>query len=416
MKLIMDTTHVPTLIQMADYVSGDNTLKLCCQNKLEAYGYIAKVLVTHKYISLKKPDKTAVKQYLMAVSGYSLAQIERLISRYVRTGKITLAERTQPTFQGIYAKEDIAILARLDEVYERMSGPAMTIVLKREYEKFGNKSYERLRNISASHIYNLRGTNTYKRINTIYTKTRPTTAKIGKRAKPEPLGKPGFLRVDTEHQGDKDGEKGVYHINFVDEITQWEVVVCVPAITDKYMLPALRMALELFPFVILNFHSDNGSEYINRKVADMLNKGLIKLTKSRPRHSGDNGLVETKNGVILRKHMGYIHIPRTNDNAEAINYFYINWFIPWLNYHRPCAFRLTIQDEKTGRITHSYPKENYMMPYEKLKRLDNAEQYLKPNVTFDLLDLQAYALSDSQWTSEMQLQKQSMWDKLSFNN
>lgn len=114
--------------------------------------------------------------------------------------------------------------------------------------------------------------------------------------------------------------------------------------------------------------------------------------------------------------MGYIHIPRTNDNAEAINYFYINWFIPWLNYHRPCAFRLTIQDEKTGRITHSYPKENYMMPYEKLKRLDNAEQYLKPNVTFDLLDLQAYALSDSQWTSEMQLQKQSMWDKLSFNN
>ena len=279
MKLIMDTTHVPTLIQMADYVSGDNTLKLCCQNKLEAYGYIAKVLVTHRYISLKKPDKTAVKQYLMAVSGYSLAQIERLISRYVRTGKITLAERTQPTFQGIYAKEDIAILARLDEVYERMSGPAMTIVLKREYEKFGNKSYERLRNISASHIYNLRGTNTYKRINTIYTKTRPTTAKIGKRAKPEPLGKPGFLRVDTEHQGDKDGEKGVYHINFVDEITQWEVVVCVPAITDKYMLPALRMALELFPFVILNFHADNGSEYINRKVADMLNKGLIKLTK-----------------------------------------------------------------------------------------------------------------------------------------
>lgn len=185
---------------MADYVSGDNTLKLCCQ-KREAYDYIAKVLITHKYVSLKKPDKTTVKQYLITVSGYSLAQIERLISRYVRTGKITPAERTQPTFQGIYTREDIATLARLDEIYERMSGSAMAIVLRREYEKFGNKSYERLKNISASHIYNLRGTNTYKRINTTYTKTKPTTAKIGKRVKPEPLGKPGFLRVDTEHQG-----------------------------------------------------------------------------------------------------------------------------------------------------------------------------------------------------------------------
>jgi transposase InsO family protein len=412
MKLIMDTTHIPTLKQMAVYVSGDNTLKLRPQNKLETYGYVAKVLVTHKYASLAKPQKTAVKQYLLAVSGYSSAQIERLISQYVRTGKVTPAKRTQPTFQGIYTKEDITILAKLDEVYERMSGSAMTVVLRREYEKFGNKSCQRLKDISASHIYNLRGTNTYKRINTTYTKTKPTTAKLGERIKPQPLGKPGYLRADTEHQGDKDGEKGVYHINLVDEVTQWEVVVCVRAITDQYMLPAIRVAMESFPFVILNFHADNGSEYINRKVADMLNKGLVKLTKSRPRHSGDNGLVETKNGVVLRKHMGYIHIPRTNDNAEAINRFYINWFIPWLNYHRPCAFRKTVQNEKTGKITHTYPTENYMMPYVELKSLMNAEQYLKPGITFDQLDMQAYAMCNSQWTIEMQLQKQAMWDEI----
>ena len=307
MKLIMETTHIPTLIQMGEYVSGDNTLKLQCQTKKEAYDYVAKVLITHKYIELKKPDKTTIKQYLMAISGYSLSQTERLISQYIRTGRVVLAKRTQPTFRGIYNHSDIATLAELDNLYERMSGQAMSIVLKREYEKFGNNACERLKDISPSHIYNLRQTNTYKRINTTYTKTKPVTNKIGERAKPEPKGKPGFLRVDTEHQGDKDSEKGVYHINLVDEVTQWEIVICVRAISEKYMLPALEMALQLFPFVILNFHADNGSEYINKLVEKMLNRLLVKLTKSRPRHSGDNGLVETKNGVVLRKHMGYIH-------------------------------------------------------------------------------------------------------------
>lgn len=394
---------------MADYVSEDNTLKLCCQNKLEAYGYITKVLVTHGYISLRKPDKTTIKHYLMAVSGYSLSQTERLISQYVRTGKLAPAKRTQPTFKVKYTREDIATLAKLDELYERMSGPAMTVVLKREYELFGNEACCRLKGISPSHIYNLRDTVTYKRINTTYAKTKPATARIGERVKPRPDSRPGFLRIDTEHQGDKDGEKGVYHINLVDEVTQWEVVVCVAAITDRHMLPALEMALQLFPFVIANFHADNGSEYINRKVADMLNKGLIKLTKSRPRHSGDNGLVESKNGSVLRKHMGYVHIPRTNDNVETINHFYVNWFIPWLNFHRPCAFRITTTDAK-GKQTHKYPADNYIMPYGKLKSLPNANKYLKPGTTFDRLDTEAYAMSDSQWTSEMQLQKQAMWD------
>ena len=405
----MDTTHIPTLKQMTDYVSGDNTLKLCCQNKLEAYGYITKVLVTHKYVSLKKPAKTAVKQYLIAVSGYSLSQVERLISQYVNTGSISLAKRTQPTFKGIYTHEDISIIAKLDELYERMSGQAMVVVFKREYEQFGNEAHVRLKDISASHIYNLRQTNTYKRINTTYTKTKPSVIKLGERVKPEPNGQPGYLRVDTEHQGDKDGEKGVYHINLVDEVTQWEVVICVRAISERYMLPALRMALELFPFVIFNFHTDNGSEYINKLVVKLLNKLHVKLTKSRPRHSGDNGLVETKNGVVLRKHMGYIHIPRTNDNAEIINNFYVSWFIPWLNFHRPCGYRVTEQDAKGKRI-HKYPKSGYMMPYEKLKSLPNASQYLKPGIIFDQLDVQAYALSDSQWTKEMQLQKQTMWE------
>src|SRR3954471_17680349 len=47
---------------------------------------------------------------------------------------------------------------------------------------------------------------------------------------------------------------------------------------------------------------------VNHTVARLLNKLLIEQTKSRPRHSNDNGLVETKNGAVIRKHRGYGYI------------------------------------------------------------------------------------------------------------
>ena len=46
----------------------------------------------------------------------------------------------------------------------------------------------------------------------------PTVSRLGERRQPQPNGLPGYLRVDTVHQGDLDGVKGVYHINAVDEV------------------------------------------------------------------------------------------------------------------------------------------------------------------------------------------------------
>ncbi|MBI4370479.1 MAG: DDE-type integrase/transposase/recombinase [Elusimicrobia bacterium] len=121
------------------------------------------------------------------------------------------------------------------------------------------------------------------------------------------MGRPGWIRVDTVHQGDLDGHKGVYHINMVDSVLQWEIVVCVEKISERYLAPVLEEALGMFPFVIAGFHSDNGSEFINDVVAKLLNKLLIEQTKSRSGRSSDNALVEGKNGSVIRKHMGYWH-------------------------------------------------------------------------------------------------------------
>ncbi|MDP9053586.1 MAG: hypothetical protein M3N93_04695 [Acidobacteriota bacterium] len=63
----------------------------------------------------------------------------------------------------------------------------------------------------------------------------------------------GRLRVDTVQQGDLDGVNGVYHINLVDEVTQWQMVACVAAITQSHLRPVLQDLLERFPFPIRGF-------------------------------------------------------------------------------------------------------------------------------------------------------------------
>src|SRR5213075_3297161 len=193
---------------------------------------------------------------------------------------------------------------------------------------------------------------------------------------PEPDGRPGYLRVDTVHQGDRDGVKGVYHINAVDEVTQWQVVGATAQISEAWLMPVLEALLAQFPFHILGFHSDNGSEFINHTVATLLNRLLAEQTKSRPRHSNDNGLVEAKNGAVIRKHMGYGHI--ASAHAETIEAFYERHFNPYLNFHRPCAQPDITIDEK-GRSHCVYRR--YQTPLETLLALPEPAQYLRPGLT-----------------------------------
>jgi hypothetical protein len=112
--------------------------------------------------------------------------------------------------------------------------------------------------------------------------TQGRQVSIAERRKPDPQGRSGYLRVDTVHQGHQDGKAGPYHINAVDTVTQWEAVGCVETIAEHHLLPVLEAILHQFPFRVLGFHCDNGSEFINHLVVDLLNKLLVEeFTKSR---------------------------------------------------------------------------------------------------------------------------------------
>ncbi|HTS63599.1 MAG TPA: hypothetical protein VMH28_16355 [Candidatus Acidoferrales bacterium] len=66
----------------------------------------------------------------------------------------------------------------------------------------------------------MRASARYRNQAALWEPTLPSAVAIGERRRPDPQNRPGFLRVDTVHQGDWDGAKGVYHINAVDTVTQ----------------------------------------------------------------------------------------------------------------------------------------------------------------------------------------------------
>ena len=303
-------------------------------------------------------------------------------------------------------------MVKTDEYHQTLSGPATKKLFERGHLVFKEKCYERLAFISVSHIYNLRNSKTYLIKRNYFEITKRTSVAIGERKKPNPNGEPGYIRIDTVHQGDLDKKKGVYHINAVDEVTQYEVICSVEAISEQYLIPILEAMLKTFPFKIKGFHSDNGSEYINRRTAELLNKLHIEFTKSRSRHSNDNALAECKNGAIIRKILGYIHIPQKW--AEKINEFNQQYLVPYINFHRPCFFAEEKIDEK-GKIKKIYPYKKIMTPYEKLKSLPNAEQYLQDKINFIDLDKEALQLTDLESAKQMKNQRKILFNKI-FSN
>jgi hypothetical protein len=393
MKTIMNDSHIETLEQVRQFLRGVAVMEITIPSKNEGYRWIQGTLVRFQYLSLGKTDRGLIRRYLQQISGYSRAQIARLIKQYRKTGRIQRRQRTVKGFTCKYTREDIRLLAGLDELHGTLSGPATKKLCERAWQVFKQAEYQRLAGISVSHLYNLRESTPYARQRGTVNKTHPVQSHIGERRKPRPEGRPGYIRVDTVHQGDWDGTKGVYHVNAVDEVTQFEGVASVERISERYLIPVLESLIDSFPFIIKGFHADNGSEYINKRVAGLLNKLLIELTKSRSRRTTDNALVESKNGSIVRKHLGYHHIPQKW--APLINEFNQKYLNPYINYHRPCFFPIVKIDAK-GKQKKTYPYKAMMTPYEKLKSLPEAKQYLKPGMTFQRLHDIALSISDNE--------------------
>ena len=405
----MNDSHVTSISQLEQILKATNLVSFKGISREEGYDWISKTLCKFKYFTLSKKEKCTIKNYIILMTGYSDAQLTRLIDKQKSIGEIKFYKARQNRFKGKYTSEDVALLAETDEAHSRLSGPATKRIFQRMYDIYEDKRFERLKDISVGQIYILRARRWYLSKTRFFTKTKRSKVSIGERRKPNPQGKPGFLRVDTVHQGDKSGQKGVYHINITDEVTQWEIVRAAQNISHNFVVPILQNIIEKCPFKVLGFHSDNGSEYINKNVAYMLNEQIIKQTKSRSLKSNDNALAESKNGAVIRKHMGYAYIPQ--EYADPINRFYREYFDEYLNFHRPCGFA-TINTDKKGKERKIY--NIYLTPYEKFRSIKNAKSFLKKGITFKDLDRISIKKSDNECASQMQKAKRKLLTNITY--
>jgi transposase InsO family protein len=393
-----------SLEQIREFLGASDEIHFKGKGRAEIYAWVERTLRQQRYSRQGRAAKGLLRQYLAKMSGLSRAQITRLIRQYRQGGEIQPARYRRHRFASKYTPADVELLAAVDEAHETLSGPATHKILEREYQQYKQGEYERLAGISVAHLYRLRRCRVYRQRRLHFTKTRPTAVSIGERRRPHPQGQPGYLRVDTVHQGDRDGVKGVYHINAVDEVTQWQVVGAAAAISEAWLEPVLAAILLQFPFRIRGFHSDNGSEFLNHTVEKLLNKLLVEQTKSRPRRSNDNGLVESKNGAVIRKHMGHTHIAAPH--AARIQRFYEQHFNPYLNFHRPCGQpELTTDAQGKQKRVYRY----YQTPWETFQKLPQAAGYLKPGQTIEALQRLASAQSDTAAARRMQQAKQKLF-------
>ena len=192
---------------------------------VERYAHISRVLKRFDYPRRSKRARGVLLVYLRRTTGYSRAQVTRLVARWQgnRLASVALKKRYHAPsvpFARKYTVEDIDLLVEMDKANAQVCGSAISHLFKRALRVYGDTRYVRLAELSVSHLYNLRQSAGYRAQRTHFEPTRAVRNPIGVRRPPRPQGRAGYIRVDSVHQGDLDGVKGVYHITCVDAVCQ----------------------------------------------------------------------------------------------------------------------------------------------------------------------------------------------------
>ena len=233
--------------------------------------------------------------------------------------------------------------------------------------------FERLAGISRSHVYNLRGSRTYRARRTTWTKTKGSNVAFAVRKAPEPNGVPGFLRVDTVHQGDRDGGKGAYIVNLVDEAIQYEHVGVVRGISGAVPDPGPGSAAadvsipgsRLPRRQRLRVTSTTGWSVSSRSRMSASSRGRARGVPTTTRWSRARTRAWCA-GISATS----ISLARFADDVDAFARGHLS---PFVNFHRPSLYATEYVDSK-GKVRRKRLRDDVKTPYEKPKSLSGAKR------------------------------------------
>ena len=201
MTIRMQNLERLSLAEMKEFLTTNRHVGWSAVERESVYGLVERVLKAQQYRRLSKGQKGIVRGFLSKVTAVSRAQMTRLIQRWVETRRIERKPMQRPSFPRRYTAADVATLAEVDAAHDDLSGPAVRHLCRRGWEVFWDGRFQRLAEISASHIYNLRRSAAYRKIRVRVQPTQARQVSIGERRQPDPKGRAGYLRVDTVHQG-----------------------------------------------------------------------------------------------------------------------------------------------------------------------------------------------------------------------
>jgi transposase InsO family protein len=344
LQIRRETAEALTELQIQEFLKGSQGIVLEGPTREERYRWVQAVLVAQDAVQGKKRRGT-VRAYLSKVTGLSLPQLTRLIRQYRTEGVVLAAAYRRRRFPSKYNRQDIALLAELDRAHHWLSGPAT--VHTRIRATGGHLGGASVQSAAEHELPQTGGP------------VGAHTPQGGRHGGTAQARSSRTARLTPRRHGASGGlerGEGVYHINAVDTMTQWQVVGCVGRINEQHILPVLEAMLHQFPLRILGFHSDNGSEYVNYEVAKMLKTLRIEFTQCRANRTQDKALGEGKNGASIRKHMGYGHIAgeHARGRAEVLH----GAIEPLPELRRPCGFA-TVSLDARGKRRRQYKRNEY---------------------------------------------------------
>ena len=124
MTITMNDSHMMSIAQIRQFLKFSQIIRFEGVSQKEKYLWLENILNRFSYFRLRKRDKSIVKSYVIKMTGFSDAQLGRLIKQKKKSGKILASSKKRHSFPSIYNVDDVALLIKTDNAHERMSGHA----------------------------------------------------------------------------------------------------------------------------------------------------------------------------------------------------------------------------------------------------------------------------------------------------